>query len=238
MNNKLEHKKNDSEKNTNGKRFPHFRYWAGVGVVAASAAALLLFRGCGPKHDSIILAPAVKTPCGCLKADTTRVPGAKGAPDTVYVGIAKMQGCNPDSANYDTACGCAEKKPAPVKRKKVTIRKEAPKQVVAAAECDATILGSPGGQGIKKTVNGDIGAHASDLLGKLTKSDGRKAYIRTSLDVSAEGIITNASFTPICDGGCAGDGATVAATIGTNLKGRQTAAPGTPCTATFTSEVK
>lgn len=220
-------------------RYPHASYWSGAAALAAATGLLFLLKGC-PKHETIVVTEPAAQACGCIRADTTR------SNDTLYVKLAKKQGCDSTKADYDKDCGCTEKKSAAPKKTTVRIRKEEPAPLPKAAapvcpDCDASVLGSPGYQGAMRSVRTDIGEQVTPLKQSLTGNDGRKVFIRTDVMVEGRadgGYITSATLTPVCPGGCSQT--TVSGILSTRLVGTKVGSPGEgiTCKSTFNSEVK
>ncbi len=224
---------NAKQMHGNERRFPVKRYVAWTVVTGATVASLFLLRSCNkPVPETIIVDPAVKTACGCFGADTT-------APDSNHVRhvfVVPKQGCDSSAPNFDTACGCAEKK-VPVK--KARAKKKAVAPVTTTGPCDGSFSNGAQATGVKRTISDALDAKAGELRNALVGGEQRKILVATQLAISPDGTISAQSFTPQCENGCTAINTSIQDMAGIHVAGRQVeAVGGNGCTWSFTLPVK
>ena len=194
-------RKPGNEQKNGNRLFPHGRFWTGVAVGVTALALPFFLKTCGPKTEPLIVKFAQEThKCGECHPDTLRVPGVKGAPDTLFISSSahKEQGCDSlKKETYNEDCGCKKVE------KKATIRKTVIKTipqplVEECMECPGTIANAGSdGAGVKAYIRDKISAVAGQLRADLVNSDPSKSLtIYVILDVNADGLLTAQKLTP------------------------------------------
>lgn len=213
------------------RKFPAKRYATYMLITGAAVASLFWLRSCNkPLPETIIIDPAVKTACGCYGADTT----GRDSSGVRHVFVRQKQGCYPSATNYDSSCGCAEKKPAVKKAAKP--RKKAAVAVTTLGACEAAPVG-PLATGVEATINMGLDAKAGELRRALVNGDSRNIQIHAKLTIK-EGIILSQDITAQCAGGCGTSKVTIADMTGINVVTRRVEAVGKKCVYDYVTTLK